>query len=106
MDLKAELEKAKEAAWVAKAAAEASEQRSYDPSIQEIEAHLMEELARVCREYWQEVWAKALNLAGVPIASDWRRAENIYYPEGCTKDSRAVAEGKGIVPGTSRISGW
>ena len=33
MDLKAELEKAKEAAWVAKAAAKASEQRSYDPSI-------------------------------------------------------------------------
>ena len=70
MDLKAELEKAKEAAWVAKATAKASEQRSYDPSIQEIKAHLMEELARVCREYWQEVWAKALNLAEVPTASD------------------------------------
>ena len=52
MDLKGELEKAKEAAWVAKVAVVASKQRSYDPSIQEIEAHLMEELARVCREYW------------------------------------------------------
>ena len=26
------------------------------------------------------MWAEALNLAGIPIASEWRKAENIYYP--------------------------
>ena len=26
------------------------------------------------------MWTKALNLAGVPAASEWRRTENVYYP--------------------------
>jgi len=25
------------------------------------------------------VWTEALNLAGVPVASKWRKAKNIYY---------------------------
>ena len=78
-DLKTELKKAKEAAWTAKEAAEASEQKSYNLGVQEIEARLAEELAEVCKEYCQEVWTEALNLAGVPAASEWRRANNIYY---------------------------
>ena len=41
---------------------------------------MAEELVEVYRDYCQEVWAKALNLAGVPTASEWRKAENIYYP--------------------------
>ena len=69
MNLKIELEKAKKAAWTAKEAAEASEQKSYNLGVQEIEARLAEELAEVCREYCQEVWTKALTLASVPKAS-------------------------------------
>ena len=40
----------------------------------------MEGLAKVCRDYCQEVWAEALNLAGIPTASEWRKAKNIYDP--------------------------
>ena len=45
---------------------------------------MAKELAEVCREY-QEVWTEALNLAGIPVASEWRRAENIYYPPTSAK---------------------
>ena len=81
LDLKAKLEKAKEGARVAKAAMEALEQRFYNLGVQETNARLTEELAGVCREYCQKVWVEALNLAGVLAASNWRRAENIYYHE-------------------------
>ena len=40
---------------------------------------MADELAEECRDYCQEVWAKALNLASVPAAFEWRKAENIYY---------------------------
>ena len=26
------------------------------------------------------MWLEALNLVGVPVASEWRKAENVYYP--------------------------
>lgn len=48
--------------------------------MQKTEAFLTEELAEVYKDYYQEVWTEALNLARVPTASEWRRAENIYYP--------------------------
>ena len=41
---------------------------------------MAKKLAKVCRDYCQEVWAEALNLAGVLVTSEWRKAENIYYP--------------------------
>ena len=50
MDLKAELEKAKEAAWVAKATADTSKQKFYDLGVQETKACLTEELTEVCRD--------------------------------------------------------
>lgn len=80
MDLKAKLKKAKEAAQVAKAVTDALEQKFYDLRVQKIEARLTEELAKVCKEYYQEVWIEALNLAKVLVASKWRKVENIYYP--------------------------
>ena len=49
--------------------------------MQETNARLTEELARVYREHCQKVWAEALNLARVLAASNWRRTENIYYHE-------------------------
>lgn len=77
MALKEELGKAEEAARLAKAAVE---QKFYELGVQETEAYLTEELAEVCRDYCQEVWIEALNLARVPVASEWRRVENVYYP--------------------------
>ena len=77
LDLKAELQRAKEAARTTKEAAEALEQASYDRRVQETEI----QLAEVCRDYCKEMWAKALNRVRVPAASKWRNTENIFYPE-------------------------
>ena len=54
---------------------------SYEHGVQEIEIRLADELAKVCRDYCKEVWAEALNWAGVPSTSEWRSVENIFYPE-------------------------
>ena len=72
-----------------KAAVKASEQRFYDFGMQETKARLIKELAGACREYCQEVQVEALNLAGVHATLDWRRAENIYYPEELRGDPTA-----------------
>ena len=75
-----ELEKAKEAAWVAQVAADALGKKFYDLRVQETEACLTEELAGFCKDYCQKVWTEALNLAKVPAVLEWRRGENVYYP--------------------------
>ena len=49
--------------------------------MQETEARLTEELARVCREYYLLVWTEALNVVRAPADLKWRRAENVFYPE-------------------------
>ena len=64
---------------MAKEVAKTSEHASYDLGVQEIEVYLVEELVEVCRDYYKEVWTEALNLVGVHIAFEWRKAENIYY---------------------------
>ena len=79
MDLKADLEKTKTAAWMAKEAAEASRQASYNLEVEESKIRLIEELAKVCRDYCKEMWVEALNLARVPTDSEWRQAESVYY---------------------------
>ena len=61
LELKTEFQKAKEAT-------EALEQASYDRGVQETKLWLAEELVEVCRDYCKEVWAKAFNRAGVPVA--------------------------------------
>ena len=70
MELKAELQRAKEAARIAKEVAEALEQASYKREVYEIGVRLVDELVEVCRDYCKEVWAEALNQAGVPVASE------------------------------------
>ena len=91
VDLKAELEKDKEAAQVAQAAADATGQQFYDLGMQEIEAHLTDELVGVCRDYCLEVWIEALNLAGAPATSEWRKVENVYYPEDLREAPEAAS---------------
>ena len=46
---------------------------------------MAKKLVEVCRDYYQEVWIEALNLAGVPVASEWRKAKNVYYPPDIRK---------------------
>ena len=51
---------------------EASRQASYNLRVEETEIRLAKELAKVCRDYYKEMWMKALNLTGVLAASEWR----------------------------------
>ena len=72
LQLRAELQKAKEAAQLANEAVEVEKQASYTFSVEETQATLTEELAKVCRDYCMATWAEALNLARVPVDSKWR----------------------------------
>ena len=51
LDLKAELQKVKEAAQLAREAAEAEKQASYILGVEETQARLIEESAEACRDY-------------------------------------------------------
>ena len=72
LNLKADLKKAKAIARTAEEAAKASREASYNLEVEEIEIQLAEELAEVCKDYCKETWMEALNLVGVPAASEWR----------------------------------
>ena len=81
MDLKAELQKVKEAAWVAREASEAAEAAFYERGMLETKIGLAEEVAGVSRDNCAETWAEALNRAGVPVDSELRRKKNVFFPE-------------------------
>ena len=72
LDLRAKLQKAKEAAQLVNEAVEAKRQASYALGVEETQAKLTEELAEVCRDYCIVTWDEDLNVAGVPIDSVWR----------------------------------
>ena len=82
--LREELQKVREAAQLAKEAADAEKQATYMLGVEESQVRLTEELSVVCREYYGISWGKALDAAGVPVDSDLRRPESVYYdPEIC-----------------------
>ena len=81
LDLKAELEEAKDATWVASKASEVTETASNQRVVLETETRLAEEVAEVCRNYCIETWVEVLNRAGIPTDSKLRRAENVFFPE-------------------------
>ena len=85
MELKAELQRAKEAAQMAKEAVEALEQASYVRGVQETEIWLADELAEVCRDYCKEVWAKVLNRARVHAPPSGRALRTSSTPRTSTK---------------------
>ena len=74
-----ELQKAREAAQLANEAVEAEKQAAYTLGVEETQARLIEEFSTVCKEYCDVTWGKALDVAGVPVGSDLRRPESIYY---------------------------
>ena len=51
LDLKAELQKSNDAAWVAREAAEATMKAFYECGLQDTETQLAKEVAAVCRDY-------------------------------------------------------
>ena len=79
MNLMAELKKAKDAAQMAREASGATETTSYERRVLEMEAQLVEEVARVCKDYCTKTWVEALDQAGVPADFVLRRVENIFF---------------------------
>ena len=77
LELKANLQKAKEEAQMAKKAFGATEMEAFERGVLETETWLAEEVARVCKDYCAKVWAKSLSRAGVPVNFELRRAKNI-----------------------------
>ena len=64
---------------MAKEAIEAEKQASYALGMEETQARLIEELAKVCRDYCMVTWAEALNFAIVLADSEWRQLRKVYY---------------------------
>ena len=89
MDLKSKLEKVEEALKVAQEAATAAETSAYERKVLEIEVRLTAEVTAVCKEYCTETYNQALNQARIPVDSDLRRVDQVYYPEDLRENTIA-----------------
>ena len=78
-EFREELRKAREAVQLPKEAVEAEKQAAYTLGVEETQARLTKELSTVCSEYCGISWGKALDAARVPVGSNLRRPESIYY---------------------------
>ena len=79
IDLKIELQKAKEEAQLTREAVEAEKKASYQLGVEETQVRLAEELSEVCRDYCDMTWDKALIVVEVPTDSVLRLPEKVYY---------------------------
>ena len=66
LDLKAELQKTKDAAQVAREVVEVAVNASYERGVLDTKTFLAEEVAIMCRDYCTESWGVAIDRAGVP----------------------------------------
>ena len=64
---------------MAREAAEAEKQATYALDVEETQVRLAEELAEACRDYCDVTWVEALNVARVPVDSEWRLSGRTYY---------------------------
>ena len=87
LDLKDKLQRVEEALKVAQEATKAAKTAAYECGVLEIEARLTAKIAGVCRDYCVETYKQALDRAGVPVDSDLRRADQVYYPEDIREDT-------------------
>ena len=71
---------AKKAREQAKETKERAELEAYEIGMVETETNLKAQVPGVCRLYCSQVWAEALNQSGVEASSEFRKAENVYYP--------------------------
>ena len=78
-ELHEEFRKAREAVQLVKEAVEVEKQTAYTLGVEETQARLTEELSAVCRDYYDISWGKTIDATRVPIGSDLRRPESIYY---------------------------
>ena len=89
-DLKAQLLQTKEAARLAREATKAAVATSYEREVVDTEARLTEEVAAICRDYNTISWGVALDRAAVPVDSNLRKIENIFFPEDIREISGSV----------------
>ena len=82
---------------MARKAAEVERQASYALDMEETHARLIEELAKVCRDYCNVTWDEALNVAGVPLDSAWRQLGSIYYHPDIRKIPGAILPPSALV---------
>ena len=66
---------------MAREATETAMNMSYERGVLDTKTRLAEEVAIICRDYVTESWGVAMDRAGVPINSELRRVENIFYLE-------------------------
>ena len=83
---------------MARKAAEVDRQASYALDMEETHARLIEELAKVCRDYCNVTWDEALNVAGVPSDSAWRQLGSIYYHPDIRKILGAIPPPSSLCP--------
>ena len=79
INLKVELQKAKEKARLAREAVEVEKKASYKLGVKETQVRLAKELLEVCRDYCDMTWDKAPTAARVLIDSVLRLPEKVYY---------------------------
>ena len=65
---------------MAREATEAVMNASYERGVTDTKTWLLEKVAVVCKDYCTESWGVAMDQAGVPIDSELRRAESIFFP--------------------------
>ena len=65
---------------MAREATEAAVNTSFESRVLDTKTRLVEEVVIVCRDYVTESWGVAMDQAGVPIDSELRRAESIFFP--------------------------
>ena len=70
---------------------------SYECGVADTEARLIEEVVTVCKDYIAMSWGVALDWAAVPMDSDLRKIENIFFPED-------ICEIPGSVPPEEPVS--
>ena len=96
--LKFELQKVKEAAQLAKA----KKQASYLLSMEETQVRLAEELSKVCKDYCNATWDRALSVVGVPADSIWRQLRSVYYHPDIREVPGAIPSPSVFTPETSK----
>ena len=87
---------------MAKEAAKAEKKASYLLGVEETKIRLTEELSKICRDYCDATWDKALSTAGVPADSVLRQPGSIYYHPHIRAIPDTILPSTTIAPDTSK----
>ena len=66
---------------MAREATEATVKASYECGVRDMEIFRAKEVALVCKDYCTESWGIVMDRVGVPVDSELKRAENIFFSE-------------------------